>query len=309
MNCVKKIALLIFLTVSTTVWSQKVIEYIVPFGIGGPTDVMARMTADYLNTRLDGSTVVVVNKTGASGQIAFNDSVSKDRFNMLSASTTNFISNRVMHSNQENPLDKVNLIGPVVDSSYVIVTTPESGIKTLSDFKKLKEVTCSGAIFSTTLAAKHMFKQMGIDNAFVVQYPDSATVKRDLMAKVMPCTVDAVSSWTSLYQAGKVNIIGVMSDTRLPVLPEVPTTKELGVDMTSYLWIAIAVPKKFANTADFTRIQKEIANIHNDPEFRTKAINLGFRITTIKPDFEKDVELDYQKWESVRKKLKIEKVD
>jgi tripartite-type tricarboxylate transporter receptor subunit TctC len=103
-------------------------------------------------------------------------------------------------------------------------------------------------------------------------------------------------STLAIQQKGKMRMLAVASDRRLPQFPDVPTFRELGVDWVDGAYRGIGVPKTTP-----PELRKQISDaidaINKDPETRKKMYELGFEVTDIgydqMPEFMKKRSAEY----------------
>jgi tripartite-type tricarboxylate transporter receptor subunit TctC len=97
--------------------------------------------------------------------------------------------------------------------------------------------------------------------------------------------VNAAMTFTTaaLQQGDKVRMLAVALDKRLDSHPDVPTFKELGIDMTSGVFRGVAVPKA-TSEADRKKLSDLFGKVNQDPAFRKKMADGGFVIVDVPYD-------------------------
>ncbi|MDR1241790.1 MAG: tripartite tricarboxylate transporter substrate binding protein [Deltaproteobacteria bacterium] len=119
----------------------------------------------------------------------------------------------------------------------------------------------------------------------------------DLNAQLLGGHVDTacaiISDVLPLYKSGEIKILAVLNDERMPILPEIPTAKEQGYDVTLYSYMALAAPKGVP--ADRLEVLRQAyAQAHKDPEFQEVMQRMNIpAIYMSGPDFQQRVEIGY----------------
>src|SRR5690606_11657094 len=159
---------------------------------------------------------------------------------------------------------------------YVFGTSSQVNAKTLDDYKKLlKEDPKRYGLFSSAGAGSpsHFFGMMIGQSAGTpmthVAYRGSAMVLQALMSNEIPSAFLTLSDLGNLSRTGKANLIAVAGAQRSPEFPNVPTFKELGMDIEGYGTYAVFAP---ANTPPDVVKAYEAAVIEavKSPEIRAK---------------------------------------
>jgi len=133
-------------------WPNKPIRLVVPFTPGGVTDTSARVIADYLGKRL-GQNVVVDNRPGASGNIgtAMVKNAAPDGYTLvLGFDGTMVINPHVFSKLPFDTLKDFTPIGKIGDATLILVSHPDTPVKTLADVIALSKSTPGGLSFGTS---------------------------------------------------------------------------------------------------------------------------------------------------------------
>jgi tripartite-type tricarboxylate transporter receptor subunit TctC len=138
-----------------------------------------------------------------------------------------------------------------------------------------------------------MNKEFGIKTTYV---PFKGT--GDLIASVLGGHVTAAMSYTTLaiQQKGKMRMLAVATEKRLPQFPDVPTFKELGGNWVDGAYRGVAVPKSTPEN-----VRKQVSDmmdtLNKDPELRKKMVDGGFEVIDVTyekmPAFMKERTQDY----------------
>jgi tripartite-type tricarboxylate transporter receptor subunit TctC len=231
-------------------WPTRSITLVVPFAAGGGTDAIARVIAEKLAARL-GQPVVVENKAGASGNIgaAMVAGSAPDGYTILMAPSTNALTPALY--GKALGYDVVNAVTGVayVASVPLIVVAPADGPKTLPELIALLKKEPGKHSYASSgnggiihLAGFLLLEKAGVD-ALHVPYRGSAPGMIDTIAGRHAFQVDTLGSSKGFLDGGKLRVLAVMADKRLPQLPDVPTVEEAaGFKMAINTWYVMQAP-------------------------------------------------------------------
>jgi tripartite-type tricarboxylate transporter receptor subunit TctC len=230
----------------------KPVRMVVPFAAGGPTDILTRLAAEGMASRL-GQPVVVENRTGAAGGIAadFVQRSAPDGHTLLVAGQAIlFINQHLYKKLQYDPAELV-FVGMLGQFPNVVVTHPELPAKTMAEvvqFAKAKPGAISygsnGIGSLSHLTTEMIAKAAGI-NIVHVPYQGAAPQMADLMAGRIGLTIVGPQTIMPLIRQGKLRPIAVSTNKRFAGLPDTPTLIESGFkDLDLPVWFAIMTPAK-----------------------------------------------------------------
>jgi len=228
-------------------WPEKQVELINPFGAGGAADLQARKLAEIVSRDL-GQPMVVRNVTGAGGAIAYNEAhkAKPDGYTMIWYSgAINTLAARKQIKFDYNDFEPIAGIGMETIAIAVNKTAPWKDFKEFVAYIKQNpgKVTVgnSGMGSVTHMVPVLMATRIG---AQVVHVPFGTGLA---VASLMGGKIDASSQHPaevlSQVKAGEVRILAVSSEKRINLWPDVPTMKELGVDVVFDQWRGCAAPK------------------------------------------------------------------
>ncbi len=219
-------------------WPSRTIEIVIPNGPGGPTDILARNLARAAEP-VFGQEVVVVNKPGGGGatQMTIVKAAKPDGYTLGVNTLTQFTA---MKTSLEGvfTIDDFDWISMLQQDSYMLFVSADSPYQTFGEFVaavkaggELPNVGGFGSIGSVSNVASELATNAaGIDINWV-GYNKTA----DTIANVLGGHVDVGSanagSLREFVEAGRVRVIGVLSDQRNPALPDAPTYTEMGYDV------------------------------------------------------------------------------
>ena len=265
-------------------YPDKPVQYVIPFAPGGESDIAARFQAQTFRDKYK-QDMIVVNKAGAGGGLAWSqmNSMPGDGYTIVGVNLPHIVL---------QPLEgvvnfKTEDVTPVYFFHYTpdaIVVSADSPFKTMADLVKAardksEAVTIAG---SGTNSANHI-AQVRFDRELKVKttyVPFKGT--GDMVSSILGNHVSAAMSYSTLaiQQKGKMRMLAVATEKRLPQFPDVPTFKELGFDWVDGAYRGIGVPKSTP-----PEIRKQVSDvmdaINKDPELRKKMVDGGFEVTDI----------------------------
>ena len=284
------------------------VKIIVPFAPGGSTDVMARIVAEGLTTRLK-QQVVVSNKAGAGGNIGA-DLVAKsapDGHTLVMGSIGTHATNSLIYPTM--PYDTAKDFEPVTQVaavSLVLVAHPSLPAESVKDLIALLKKEpgrynyASGGIGASQHLAGELFKYMTKTRMLHVPYKGSAGALNDLLSGRVPIMFADLPLVLSHIQSGGLRALAVGDTTRSPALPDVPTVAEAGVpDYSAAAWYGLFAPAKTPAPV-IAKLQTEVAAILQQPDVRKRMTELGATPIGSKPaEFRKFQLSEMKRWKEV----------
>jgi tripartite-type tricarboxylate transporter receptor subunit TctC len=223
------------------------IEITVLFPAGTSADVTARLLADGMSKQLGGK-VIVLNRPGAGGAIGYKHVASQKPDGYSIVWNSNSIST-TFHSGML-PFDyhAFDAVARVLVESPVIAVKADSKWKSLADLvsdakSRPKGITVgnSGVGSHTHISSVALFKASG---GQVVDIPfGQAQVVPSLLGGEVDAVVQLPAALSGYVKSGQVRLLAALVSTRDSALPDVPTAREQGFDVSLAAWRGIAVPK------------------------------------------------------------------
>nr|WP_321445613.1 tripartite tricarboxylate transporter substrate binding protein [uncultured Cohaesibacter sp.] len=231
-----------FLTIAgaaSAEYPDKPIKVIVGYSAGGGTDVMARTVTPFLEKYLgEGTSIVVKNMPGASGQIGVTEAANadKDGYTLGTYNLPGMMA-RTLDRKADYDADSFTYLANVVNDPNVIVTSKKGGIDSLD--KLLAEAKANpGAVtvgMSSLGGDDHFLltklQKMTGTEFTIVPFRGSAPARTALMGGHVAMGILNVSEVSAFKD--EINILGIALAERSEFAPEVPTFKELGVDLVN----------------------------------------------------------------------------
>jgi tripartite-type tricarboxylate transporter receptor subunit TctC len=289
------VALLLGATLATAGWAQsfpnKPLRIVVPFGPGGVADITARTVAQKLSQNI-GQPVVIENKPGAGG-VGAADLVAKstpDGYTMLLMSNASAVTATMFTKLPFDMSKDFALISTLGFFDIGVVTDAQSKFKTMGELMAYAKANPGklnvGSINtgSTQNLAAELFKtNAGVDMQ-IVPFNGTPAVMNALRGGQIDVAVEILSPIMGQIKGGALRALVVTDDQRSPSLPDVPTTKEVG--LPNYLassWNALAVPAGTPKDV-VARLNREIVAAVKDPEVSKKLRDMNIEPRTSTPE-------------------------
>jgi tripartite-type tricarboxylate transporter receptor subunit TctC len=258
-------------------YPSRTIRIVVGFTPGGAPDVTARVIAQSLN-ELWKQPVVVENRPGAGSAIAaqYVANAAPDGYTLMSITNAHAVAPAI---NPHLAYDALNDFAPITMTSSApkwLLVSPSLGVKTLKAFvalakakpKVLNYSSSGGGSFMHFSAA--MFNDaVGID-AQHVPFKGPPEALTEIIAGRVQYAISPIGASSSLVRDGKLIALAVLSASRLPDFPDVPTAAEAGfpgIEQTT--WTAVLAPA--ATPAPIiAKLNRAISDLLMQPDVRKK---------------------------------------
>jgi tripartite-type tricarboxylate transporter receptor subunit TctC len=267
----------------------------VPFGAGGATDLMARLLCDGLSQRLRQS-FVAINRPGANTNVGTLAAVRSkpDGYTLLMASF-GLAANPSLY--RKLPFDPANDLAPialVANTPSILVinpTLPANDLAQLIAYAKARPGALNYASYgvgSSPHLAAELFQALTGTRIVHVPYgggggPAVLGVIGNSVQMLFPSVVPVLG----MVQGGSLRAVAIGSERRLPLLPEVPTFRESGVDLVSGTWYGLLAPAQTPQPI-IARLAAAAQDMLRDPAVRTKLTEQGAEVAGLGPsDFAK----------------------
>ena len=267
---------------------DKNIMYWQAFPPGGESDLSARHQQVVLKKKCPGVDTVIQYKAGGGGALMWST------MNQLPGDGTTIVGINLPHLVLQ-PMEgtvqyKADDVTPVFWFHYTpdaVVVPEQSAIKNWADFIKaakdkpgMLNMGGSGQNSANHAAHVRMNAAFGVKTNYI---PFKGT--GDMTMAVLGAHVDGAMSYTAfaINNKTKVRALAVARDKRHPLLPDVPTFKELGVDWVDGALRGIGVPKSTPPEAR-KKLADLYAALNNDPEMKELAAKSGFELINVGPD-------------------------
>ena len=290
------------------------IKVVIAFPAGGPTDFVGRIMADKMKELL-GQPVLIENKGGAAGTIGA-DFVAKsdpDGYTLFLTTVGAVAITPHMRDNMPyNATTDFAGISLVVKNTTVMVVRSEDAVKTAKELAELAKAQPNTIPFASTGSgttphlALELFQGAAGVKFLHVPYRGAAPALTDLLGGQVRAVALDVPVILSQIQGGKLRPLGAASDTRNPMLKDVPTLIEQGYPNTqSDNWYALLAPAKVPQPI-IAKLNKAVADALADPAVKEKIVNSGAIPAPNSPaDMNAMLRSEYERWGKIVKEKGI----
>ena len=257
--------------------TDKPIRVLIGFPPGGATDAIARVVTDKLGALL-GQPVIVENKPGAGGRLAADTVLAApaDGLTWMIApnATPTFQMLVFAHQIKWNSVRDFAPVATLASYPLGMGVAPTLGVSTAREFVEWVKRNPGKASFGTPgLGGQNHFlgvqfaKAAGIELP-VTPYKGSPPMVTDLIGGHVPAAISLMDGMMAHHRAGKIKVIGTFTKERSPLMPDIPTFLEQGIDVTSGegwtgLWAKAGTP-----AADLERMQRAVQQVLQMPDVR-----------------------------------------
>jgi len=234
---------------SQDAYPSKPITLIVPQAAGGANDTIARIFAQKFAETL-GQPVVIENRVGAGGNIGTVAAAKapKDGYTLLLTVNSAHVINPFLYKNVGfDPIKDFEPVSLVATAGYVLVAEPSfpaRNVKELIDHVKAKPGMAYASAGNGTLnhlLAEMLKLQAGLDMQHI-PYKSAAASVQDVVGGRVPVSFQSVPSALGFVKSGKLKVLGVANEKRVPALPDVPTIGETLPGYGSTPWYGLFAP-------------------------------------------------------------------
>ncbi len=260
-------------------YPSKPVRMIVPGAAGGPTDTPARVLADALYNML-GQRFVVENRAAGGGIVA-GETVARaepDGYTLLFANSSTLAINPALNRNMPyDPASDLVPVGFTNDSPQILVAHPAFPAKDAKDLVAYAKSNPGKVNFATASNGTlphltfELFRSMMDIDVVHVPYASGAPALAAVVKGESDVLFDVLKT---RVKTGELKALATTGRQRDEDLPDVPTFRELGIDLTATSWGGVAAPKN-TPPAIIALLNAKLNELHASPEFRAKLANLG----------------------------------
>jgi len=182
-------------------------------------------------------------------------------------------------------LAPVSMVG---DTAYLLVVNSALGVKSIADLVALARSKPGALNFSSTgvgsiahLGMLMIEKKLGIQMTHV-PYKSTAQSIVDVASGVIQLQLATIAPTIPMYQTGRVRILGVASDHRIPSLPDIPTLKEEGVDVQATFSMGLFLPARSSDRV-VKHLNETVREALADPAVQKQYFRQGFEAKASTP--------------------------
>ena len=278
------------LAMAEEAYPNKSIRIIVPFAPGGGTDIVSRTVAQKL-TETWKVPVVVDNRPGGNTLIGAEAAArsAPDGYTLFVPIDSTLAMNQSLYA--KLPYDPIKSFAPItlaISMPMVLAVNPSVEARSVKDLVALAKAKDGQLAYAhgamPAQVAGEVFKSSAGVQMLAVPYKGSSPAMTDVVGGNVPVIFDALGPAMSFLKAGKVRPLAVTSRTRSPLLPEVPTLAESGMEGVDLVtWIGFVAPAG-VDKAIVSKLHREIVRILNLPETKERLTGLGMEVVANTPE-------------------------
>lgn len=277
------------------------ITIIVGYAAGGGNDVVARIVAEEMAKGLKQS-VIVENRPGVASIVgaAYAAKAKPDGYTLFWGASGPISFNPALYTKLPYKIDDFTPISLTAKFPLVLVSDASLPIKSMSELVAYSKQHPDKANYGSSAASFQLVTELfngqtGARFAHIPYKGSNESVQAVMGGNVTMAIVDPAPATIGL-QSKRVRALAVTSAQRADFLPEVPTMREMGVDLDVELWMGLLAPT--GTPADAVqRLQKEIARVVALPEVRKKMEAFGCLAQSSTPaEFHQLIEKEVPFW-------------
>ncbi|MGY4879122.1 tripartite tricarboxylate transporter substrate binding protein [Vreelandella aquamarina] len=273
-----------FSMAQTDDFPSKDIQYVIPFGPGGESDISARLQQKYFE-EITGEQLIVQYMPGGGGAVGWSQlsDMPADGYTIMGSNLPHIIL-KPMGKDVGFKLEDLNNFHYFHYSPDAILVRNDSPFETLDDLIEAAReapgaVTLSGSgTYSANDVANTQFQQLADVTTTYIPFKGTGAAVTALLGG----QVQAEWGYTTVAanHQDKVRMLAVASEERHPMFPDVPTFQELGYDMVGGAYRGMAVPEGTPDDIQ-QRLSDIFQQINQNPEFQQEMQELGFVLMDI----------------------------
>ena len=263
-------------------WPAKQVRFVVPFAPGGTTDILARLLGQHLSESF-GQPFVIDNRAGAGGNIGAAEVAKSapDGYTIMMGTPGTQAINQFIYTkmpyNTEKDFAPVSFVARVPNVLIVHPSVPAKSLPELISHARAnpnKLNSASPGAGTTGHLSLELFKKMTGVQIQHVPYKGSGPALNDLIGGQVQMTIDNLPSALPHIQSGKLVALGVTTDHKVAVLPDVPTVASVVPGYEASSWFVVVAP---AGTPEpiVTRLSGEIDKLLRKPAVLERMRTLG----------------------------------
>ena len=285
------------------------VTMVIPFAAGGPQDTIGRIIAQRMSELL-GQPVVIENVGGAGGMTGGKRVADSkpDGYTMVLGSVGTHAQNQTLYKHPlYNVMTDFTPVAYLAVTPIAIIARPDLPVNNFQEFiayakanQAKMQFGSAGAGSATHLGCVVLNSAMAT-NITHIPYKGTGPAMQDLVGGRIDFLCDIIATAKPQIDGGKVKGIAIMTKERSPVLPNLATTGEQGLDVQAYTWSALFLPKN-APADVVKRLNEAAVSAISTPEVQDRLSKLGATVAAANersPQWLGDfVKSEVKKWEA-----------
>jgi tripartite-type tricarboxylate transporter receptor subunit TctC len=290
-------------------YPAKTVTVIVPQAAGGANDAVARIVAQKLSENL-GQPFIVDNRPGAGGNIGTQLAANAPKHGytiLLTVNSAHVVNPWLYKAPGFHPLKDFDPVTPVATVPYLLVANPSfpaKNVKELIDMAKAKPGNLQYASAGNGTLNHLLFEMLKVQakvDLEHVPYKGAAASLTDVINGTVPVSFQSMPSSISMVKGGKVKVLGVATQKRVPSLPDVPTIGETIPGFGEDPWYGVFVPAGTPLPIS-KKLYEEIVKALSSPDVKEKLAAQGGEPFTLPPEkFAALIKEDLSRWGEIVK--------
>jgi tripartite-type tricarboxylate transporter receptor subunit TctC len=290
-------------------YPTKPVTVIVPYAVGGTTDIVARLVTTQIGNGL-GQPMVVDNRAGGGGNIGWG-AVARSAPDGHTLLTTEMSFTIAPALGTKQPFDPKKDFAHIITAAaapHVLVVNPSVPAKTVQEFIAAAKAQPgklnygSGGNGTNTHLGGELFKREAAIDLTHVPYKGAGQVLQDLMGGQVQALVTSLPTALPHIKSGKLRALMVTSEKRSPLLPDVPSAKEAGLPRVAMdFWVGFSAPAGTSQPV-IDKLNKAITDALNSADGRKRLAEQGLEPVPNSPTQASQlVAAEMQRWGAVVK--------
>lgn len=297
-------------------YPDRAITLVVPYNPGGATDMVARLVSEALSKEL-GQPVVVENRAGAGSQIgnAFVANSRPDGYTILFGTADGLaVLPAVTASLPYDPIESFQHIGLISQVPFTYTVSASFPAEDFQGFVSYAKENPEAVIYGSSGqgTTSHIFTELMASETGIklthVPYTGTGPVIADMLGGNIDLTTATPSAVEQYQRSGNLKVLAIAGSERHALLPDVPTTAELGYPaIEAASWFGLLVPKDTPAEVT-TRLETALKNVgENSPELKERVEKIGAMLTYRDPEgFRSLIKADIARFTEVAQRAGIE---
>jgi len=308
LGAVMVLMLVIPATILAQTYPDKPIRIIVGYTPGGGNDIAARLMAPKMSEAL-GQPVIVENKPGAGTNIAqeYVARAAADGYTLLLGSPAMTINPSLYKNLPFDALRDLTGISMFAYSPNILAVNPSVPAKNVKELIALaqskpgKLTFSSSGIGSSQHLTGELFNLRAKVNTLHVAYKGTSPALTGLISGEVDMSFTNIPSALPHIKSGKLRVIANTSDRRAELMPDVPTLKESGINVSTIVWYSIMAPAATPRPI-IDKLAGIVSKIPHTPDMKKRLADLGAEPAGNMPDeFNKFLRAETAEWSEVIK--------